>query len=216
MPATAGVRKYFVLLSKIIAMNAKKLTILIVILIIADQLLKIWVKTNMALGESIVVFPDWFQLRFVENSGFAFGMELGRNWGKIFLSLFRIAMAVCIGWYLRYLLRDKAPTGVIVGFAMIFAGAVGNIIDSTFYGMLFSASTPDAVAQFGGHYAGLLHGRVVDMFYFPLFRWDGVPEWLSFLVDGNNYFFGAIFNMADAYISVAVVLLCFYYKYFNR
>lgn len=197
-------------------MNARKLTALVVVLIVADQLLKIWVKTNMTLGESIIVFPDWFQLRFVENPGFAFGMELGRNWGKIFLSLFRIAMAGAVGWYMCHLLRTKAPAGVIVGCALIFAGAVGNIIDSAFYGVMFSASTPDAVAQFGGSYAGLLHGRVVDMFYFPLFRWDGVPRWLSFLVDGDNNFFGAIFNLADAYISIAVVLLCFHYKYFNR
>lgn len=197
-------------------MNGKKLTILIVVLLLADQLLKIWVKTHMALGEAITIF-DWFQLRFVENAGFAFGMELGVDWGKLFLSLFRVAMAGGIAWYLWYLIRAKAPTGVLVGFALIFAGAVGNIIDSAFYGLVFSASTPFEVAHFGGSYAGLLHGRVVDMFYFPLFQWNSVPSWLSFLVDSNNYFFGAIFNLADAYISVAVVyLLIFQYKFFNQ
>jgi len=197
-------------------MNGKKLTILIVVLLLADQLLKIWVKTNMALGEAIMVVPDWFQLRFVENPGFAFGMELGKDWGKLFLSLFRVVMAGGICWYMCRLIRAKAPTGVIVGFALIFAGAVGNIIDSAFYGLVFSASTPFEVAHWGDGYAGLLHGRVVDMFYFPLFQWNSCPDWLSFLVDGNNYFFGAIFNLADAYISVAVVyLLLFQFKFFN-
>lgn len=198
------------------SMNGKKLSIIIILLLVADQLLKIWIKTHMALGEAIIVFPDWFQLRFVENPGFAFGMELGKNWGKLFLSLFRIVMAGGIAWYLWYLIRHKAPTGVLVGFAMIFAGAVGNIIDSAFYGVLFSESTPYSVAEFGGSYAGLMHGRVVDMFHFPLFQWNNCPDWLSFLVDSNNYFFGAIFNLADAYISVAVFyLLIFQFKFFN-
>lgn len=197
-------------------MNGKKLTILIVVLLLADQLLKIWIKTHLALGEAIIVVPDWFQLRFVENPGFAFGMELGKDWGKLFLSLFRVVMAGGICWYMWRLLRAKAPVGVIVGFALIFAGAVGNIIDSAFYGLLFSESTPFAVAHWGDGYAGLLHGRVVDMFYFPLFQWNSCPDWLSFLVDGNNYFFGAIFNLADAYISVAVVyMLLFQFKFFN-
>ena len=198
-------------------MNGKKLTILIVVLLLADQLLKIWIKTHLALGEAIMVEPDWFQLRFVENPGFAFGMELGKDWGKLFLSLFRVVMAGGIAWFMSRLLRAKAPVGVLVGFALIFAGAVGNIIDSAFYGLIFSESTPFEVAHWGGGYAGLLHGRVVDMFYFPLFQWNSCPEWLSFLLDGNNYFFGAIFNLADAYISVAVVyLILFQYKFFNQ
>lgn len=197
-------------------MNGKKLSILIVVLLVADQLLKIWVKTHMALGEAIMVVPDWFQLHFVENPGFAFGMELGADWGKLFLSLFRVVMAGAIAWYMWRLIRAKAPTGVLVGFALIFAGAVGNIIDSAFYGLIFSESTPFEVAHWGDGYAGLMRGRVVDMFYFPLFQWNGCPDWLSFLVDSNNYFFGAIFNLADAYISVAVVyLLLFQYKFFN-
>lgn len=198
-------------------MNGKKLSILIVVLLLADQLLKIWIKTHMALGEAIMVVPDWFQLRFVENPGFAFGMELGMDWGKLFLSLFRVVMAGGIAWYMWRLIRAKAPVGVLVGFALIFAGAVGNIIDSAFYGLIFSESTPFEVAHWGEGYASLLHGRVVDMFYFPLFQWNNCPDWLSFLVDGNNYFFGAIFNLADAYISVAVVyLLLFQYRFFNQ
>lgn len=105
---------------------------------------------------------------------------------------------------------------MLAGLALILAGAIGNMIDSAFYGLLFSASTPAKVAHFGDGYAPLMMGRVVDMFYFPLFQWNGVPRWLSFLVDSRNYFFGAIFNLADAYISVAVVyLLIFQYKFFK-
>ena len=218
-------------------MNLKKISLLVLLLLIADQALKIWVKTHMHLDEAIVVFPDWFQLRFIENNGAAFGMHIatpgGFDWGKLLLlhlwgvtpgklllGLFRIAMVVGLGWLIRYLLRHKrseTPTGVFVGLALIVAGALGNILDSAFYGLIFSESTPATVAHLGGHYAGFMMGKVVDMFYFPLFQWNGVPGFLRFLVDSNNYFFGAIFNLADAYISVAVVyLLLFQYKYFNK
>lgn len=204
-------------------MTVKKVSLLVIALLIADQALKIWVKTHMHLDEAIIVFPDWFQLRFIENNGAAFGMHIasggGFDWGKLLLGIFRVVLAGGIAWLIGRLLRQRkeTPTGVIVGLALIFAGAVGNILDSAFYGLLFSASTPYTVAQFGGHYAGFMMGRVVDMFYFPLFQWNGVPRWLQFLVDGNNYFFGAIFNLADAYISVAVVyLLLFQYKFLNK
>lgn len=201
-------------------MNAKKLTILLVLLVLVDQALKIWVKTHMTLDEAIMVIPTWFQLRFVENNGAAFGMQLSAgtafDWGKLILSCFRLALIGLLGYYLRYLLRRKTPAGVLVGLTLILAGAVGNMIDSAFYGVVFSASTPTQVAHFGDGYAPLMMGRVVDMFYFPLFQWNGVPRWLSFLVDSRNYFFGAIFNLADAYISVAVVyLLIFQYKFFK-
>ena len=202
------------------AMNWKKISILIVILLVADQLLKIWVKTNMHLDEAITIFPNWFQLHFVENNGAAFGMQIasgsGFDWGKLILSLFRVGLVGAMIYYINYLIKEKAPKGVIIGLVLIIAGAIGNIIDSAFYGLLFSASTPAAVAHFGGSYAPFMMGRVVDMFYFPLFQWNSCPEWLSFLVDSNNYFFGAIFNLADAYISVAVVyLLIFQYKFFK-
>ena len=124
-----------------------------------------------------------------------------------------------IGWLMHHLCtkRQDTPKGVIVGLALIFAGAMGNILDSAFYGLIFSESTPYTEAQFGGHYAGFMMGKVVDMFYFPLFQWNGVPRLLRFLVDSNNYFFGAIFNLADAYISVAVVyLLLFQHKFFSK
>ncbi len=202
-------------------MNIKKVSLLILLLLVADQALKIWVKTHMCLDEAITVFPDWFQLRFIENNGAAFGMHIatagGFDWGKLLLGLFRLAMAGAIGWgIVRLVRRGTTPTGVIVGAALILAGAVGNILDSAFYGLIFSESTPYEVAHLGGSYAAPMMGKVVDMFYFPLFRWEGVPRLLSFLVDGRGYFFGAIFNLADAYISVAVVyLIVFQYKYFN-
>ena len=204
-------------------MTVKRVSLLVIALLIADQALKIWVKTHMHLDEAIIVFPDWFQLRFIENNGAAFGMHIasggGFDWGKLLLGIFRVVLAGGIAWLIGRLLRQRkeTPTGVIVGLALIFAGAVGNILDSAFYGLLFSESTPYSVARFGGHYAGFMMGKVVDMFYFPLFQWNNVPRFLRFLVDSNNYFFGAIFNLADAYISVAVVyLLLFQYKFLDK
>ena len=200
--------------------TGRLLTIIFIVLLAADQILKIWVKTHMTLDEAIIVFHDWFQLRFVENAGAAFGMRIASHgavdWGKLGLSLFRIGAIALLGWYIIYLVYQKAPKGVLIGLTAILAGAVGNVFDSAFYGLLFSESTPYAVAHLGDGYAGFMMGRVVDMFYFPLFRWDNVPSWLSFLVDSNNYFFGAIFNLADAYISVALVyLLLFQWRYIS-
>ena len=203
-------------------MKSRNITILVLLLLVADQVLKIWVKTHMAIGEAITVFPDWFQLRFIENNGAAFGMHIssggGLDWGKLALSLFRVVMVVALGFLIRQLNSKKdTPKGVIVGLAMIMAGAIGNIIDSAIYGLIFSASTPMSVAHFGGHYAGFMMGKVVDMFYFPLFQWNSVPGFLRFLVDGDNYFFGAIFNLADSYITVAVVyMLIFHWRFFNK
>ncbi len=191
-------------------MKLKHVTLLVVILLILDQALKIWIKTHMSIGEAIIVFPDWFQLRFIENNGAAFGMQISKSgafdWGKLLLSLFRVVMISALGYYIVKLARQAAHRWVLIPFAMIFAGAIGNMIDSIFYGVIFSESTVNTVAHFGGSYAAPLMGKVVDMFYFPLFQWNGVPDALKFLVDYDNYFFGAIFNLADSYISVGVVL----------
>ncbi len=203
-------------------MKLKNLTLLIIVLLVADQALKIWVKTHMQLDEAIIVFPDWFQLRFIENKGAAYGMHIASSgafdWGKLLLGIFRIALSCLVGWLIwRLSKRENTPKGVLVGLALILAGAVGNIIDSAFYGFIFSESTPWTVAHFGGHYAGLMMGKVVDMFYFPLFQWNSCPGFLRFLVDSNNYFFGAIFNLADVYISLAAVyLLVFQYKFISK
>ena len=203
-------------------MKMKNLSLLIMVLLVADQALKIWVKTHMHLDEAIIVFPDWFQLRFIENKGAAYGMHIATSgafdWGKLLLGIFRIALSCLVGWLIwRLTKRKDTPKGVLVGLALILAGAIGNIIDSAFYGLIFSESTPYTVAHFGGHYAGLMMGKVVDMFYFPLFQWNSCPRFLHFLVDSNNYFFGAIFNLADVYISVAAVyLLVFQYKFISK
>ena len=204
-------------------MKLKNVTILLFVLILLDQILKIWVKTHMCIDEAIMVVPEWFQLRFIENNGAAFGMQIssagGFDWGKLALSLFRVVMIGLFGYYIVYLNRRKTgtPKGVTIGLAMILAGAVGNLIDSMFYGMIFTQSTPTTVATLGEGYSTFMMGKVVDMFYFPLFQWNSVPGWLDFLVDYNNYFFGAIFNLADAYISCAVVyLIIFQYRFFQE
>jgi signal peptidase II len=195
-------------------MKLRHIAIFTFVLVALDQALKIWIKTHLCIGEAIEIFP-WFQLRFVENNGAAFGMQIanagGFDWGKLLLSSFRVVMIALLGYYIHHLCRKgSAPKGALIGLAMIFAGAVGNLIDSLLYGVIFTESTPLTVATFGEGYGSLLMGKVVDMFYFPLFQWNNVPSWLDFLVDYNNYFFGAIFNLADAYICVAAVYLAIF------
>ena len=201
-------------------MRLRHIAILTVVLVLLDQILKIWIKTHLCIDQAIEIFP-WFQLRFVENNGAAFGMQLSTSgdidWGKLLLTSFRVVMIGLLGFYIHYLSRKPkvdVPKGVLIGMTLIFAGAVGNLIDSLFYGMIFTQSTPLTVATLGEGYSTFMLGKVVDMFYLPLFQWNSCPDWLSFLVDYNNYFFGPIFNLADAYISVAVVyLVIFYYKF---
>ena len=203
-------------------MRLRHIAILTVVLVLLDQILKIWIKTHLCIDQAIEIFP-WFQLRFVENNGAAFGMQLSTSgdidWGKLLLTSFRVVMIGLLGFYIHYLSRKPkvdVPKGVLIGMTLIFAGAVGNLIDSLFYGMIFTQSTPLTVATLGEGYSTFMLGKVVDMFYLPLFQWNSCPDWLSFLVDYNNYFFGPIFNLADAYISVAIVyLVIFHYKFFQ-
>ncbi len=202
-------------------MSRRNITLIIVGLLVVDQVVKIIIKCNMTLGQSIHVFGNWFQIYFIENPGAAFGMQLDGDYGKLMLSLFRIVAVVLIAWYVNHLYKKKAPTGVIVGMSLILAGAIGNIIDSAFYGLIFSESTYTTVATMfpdGGGYAGFLHGKVVDMLYFPLFTIHDLPGWLSWLggADGDFTFFSPVFNFADSYITVAVIyMLCFQWKYFK-
>ena len=196
-----------------------KSIIVIFAILIADQALKIWIKTNLSLGDEIVVLKNWFILHFVENNGMAFGFEFAGEYGKIFLSVFRIVAVFAIGWYLLKLAKQKhIPFGFIISLSLIFAGAVGNIIDSLFYGLIFNDSFGQVASLFptGGGYAGFLHGRVVDMLYFPLFT-GRYPSWLPF-VGGNPFiFFRPVFNIADSSISVGIFsILLFYRKYFNK
>ncbi len=182
---------------------------LILLAIVIDQVIKIAVKTNMQLGEYFPVFGDWFKILFVENDGMAFGMEI---FNKIFLTSFRIVAVAFLGYVLSKLLKNgKYPFGFVLCVAMILAGAVGNIIDCLFYGELFTSSYGE-VAEFvswGTGYSTFMQGRVVDMFYFPLFTW---PEQLPLI--GGDIFFSPVFNFADACISCSVIaMLVFYRKY---
>lgn len=190
--------------------------IIAVAVIIIDQVIKIWVKTNFYEGEDLRVF-SWFHLRFIQNNGMAFGMEFG---SKLFLTLFRVVFVGLLIYYMCKLLKRPAiKTGYIVCLALVIAGAAGNIIDCLFYGEIFNNPMPPEVAQFvpwGDGYAGLLHGRVVDMFYFPLFSFDW-PQWMPWVGGERFTFFDPIFNFADAAISVGMVcILLFYYKTLSR
>ena len=190
--------------------NGRMAVIIVIAILLIDQILKIWVKTNMHLHECITI-TDWFKICFIENKGMAFGMEIG---SKVVLSLFRIVAVSVIGYYIYLQVKQKARTGYIVCLAMVMAGAMGNIIDCMFYGLIFNASSEfytSYFVPFGEGYAPFLMGKVVDMFYFPLIvsTW---PDWMP-MVGGEDFvFFSPIFNFADASISVGVVLLLLFYR----
>lgn len=177
--------------------------LLAIVIIIADQLIKTWVRKHMYIGEEIHLLGDRGMLHYTENNGMAFGMEFGGTWGKLFLTLFRIGAVVAIGYGLVYLVKHKYHRGLIMNVALIFAGALGNIIDSTFYGVLYQNGP-------------LFHGRVVDMFYFPLISGD-FPKWVPFWGGQDFVFFRPVFNLADSAISVGVILILLYQKrYFKH
>ena len=184
--------------------------LIVVGILLVDQLIKIWVKTNMTLHEQIEIL-SWFKIVFIENNGMAYGMEIG---SKLVLSLFRVVAISVLGYYIIGQVKRQARWGYLVCLSMIFAGAVGNLIDSMFYGLVFNASSEfytSYFVPFGTGYASFLMGKVVDMFYFPLIvtTW---PDWVPF-VGGNPYvFFSPVFNFADASISVGVVLLLLFYR----
>lgn len=199
----------------------KKAILVVLLVLIADQVLKVYIKTNFTIGESYSIFGSWSYLLFIENEGMAFGWKFFGQNGKLFLSIFRILAATGIGYYLWLIIQRGSRTGMVVAFSLIFAGAVGNIVDSAFYGILFTESTMLTKAAFdpSAGYAGFLHGKVVDMFYFPILS-GTYPDWaiIPAGLRGDQFiFFRPVFNLADSAITTGVVILLLFQKrYFHH
>jgi signal peptidase II len=203
---------------KIIKLKGRNVFLIICLIVIADQALKIYIKTHYHIGESHSVIGEWFKLYFIENEGMAYGWKFGGEWGKMLLTLFRLAAVIFGVYYIRQIIQKKYHTGFIVCVALIFAGALGNLIDSMFYGMIFEGSTTFHVAKiFPAHgYAGFLHGNVVDMLYFPIIRNATFPAWMPFWGGQDFEFFRPIFNLADASISTGIITILVFQKRFFK
>jgi len=191
----------------------KKSVLFIVMILIADQLLKIWVKTHMQIGDEIHLLGERGMIHFIENNGMAFGMEMGGRPGKFILSLFRIVAIFGIGWFLNSLINKKTNLGLILAVSAIMAGAIGNIIDSAFYGVIFNESYNQVAVLFPpeGGYSSFLHGRVVDMFYFPLINTHW-PVWSPIKPGESFIFFRPVFNLADSAITCGVISIILFQK----
>jgi len=192
--------------------------LIIALIIIADQALKIWIKTSYPFGPiTHVLGLPWFRLYFIENKGMAWGWEFGGEWGKMVLTLFRLAAVIFGSWYLVKISKQQYSKGFIICASLIYAGALGNLIDSMFYGLIFEESSYSQVANIFADkgYAGFLHGRVVDMLYFPLIR-TTYPSWVPFVGGDEFEFFSPIFNIADASISIGVITLFVFQKRFFK
>ncbi len=202
-----------------VKLNWWSVSIFVFLLLVIDQVSKVIVKLSMTIGETIYVIGRWFQIKFIENPGAAYGFEISEGeWGKLLLSLIRIVAIAALGYYMNKLLKKKAPRGIVVGFALILAGAIGNLVDSMFYGLIFTESTMWEAATttaFGEGYTSFLHGKVVDMLHFPIIN-TYYPDWIPFVGGDRFIFFSPIFNIADSYISIGFLyLIIFQRKYFN-
>ncbi len=202
-------------------MKGRNVFLIILLIVLADQILKIFIKTNYYVGESHPVIGNWFRLYFIENEGMAYGWKFGGEWGKIILTLFRCAAVIFGVFYLHHIVKKKYHPGFISCAALIFAGALGNLIDSMFYGIIFeeSSTTLQNVAKIFPEkgYAGLFHGKVVDMLYFPIIRNAHFPSWVPVWGGEEFEFFRPIFNLADAAISTGVIaILIFQKKFFGQ
>ncbi len=179
-----------------------------------DQALKFWVKTNLVYGEQIKIF-DWFFILFTENNGMAFGLEFGGEIGKYFLSIFRIVAICALFFYLYYLVNKKVSSGVLFSISLVLAGAIGNMIDSAFYGIIFDHSYGQLSSFLNGGYSSFLQGRVVDMFYFPIINCY-LPNWIPYFGGDHFIFFRPIFNVADSCITIGVLNLLIFHRSFFK
>ncbi|MDQ2721379.1 MAG: lipoprotein signal peptidase [Bacteroidota bacterium] len=201
-------------------MKGRNVFLVICLIVIADQVLKIYVKTHFHVGESHPVVGNWFRLYFIENEGMAYGWKFGGEWGKMLLTLFRLAAVIFGVFYIKKIIDKKYHPGFIICVGLIFAGALGNLIDSMFYGLIFENSSMEAynIAKiFPSHgYAGFLHGNVVDMLYFPIVRNTTFPTWIPVWGGEDFEFFRPIFNLADASISTGIITILLFQKRFFK
>ncbi|HAK11785.1 MAG: lipoprotein signal peptidase [Chitinophagaceae bacterium] len=203
-------------------MKARQVILLIALIILGDQALKLYIKLNYYAGEEHLVLGQWFRLHFVENEGMAWGWKFGGDFGKIALTLFRLVAVIWGTFLIKGFIQKNYHKGFIICASLIYAGALGNLIDSMFYGILFDASDPfvqnvAGFAKLGKGYAGFLHGKVVDMLYFPLIRDAHYPSWFPFWAGEPFEFFRPVFNIADASISIGVItILIFQNKFFDK